>query len=211
MPFRDRTEAGARLARELARFAPERPLVLALPRGGVPVAAPIAKALGAPLDVIVARKLGAPHDEELGIGAVAPGGVRVLDARLIEALGVTPAQIERVGAKEEREVVRRLVAYRGVPAPPDARGRFVILVDDGLATGVTARAALRSLRQGGASRVVLAVPVGAADTVDALAREADEVVCLETPENFRAVGVWYDDFRATSDDEVVSLLAASRH
>ena len=211
MPFRDRAQAGDLLAKRLAEFAPEHPLVLALPRGGVPVAAPVARALHAPLDVIVARKLGAPGNEELGIGAVAPGGVRVLDERLIAALHVPPEHVARVTAKEQREVARRLMAYRGSPDPPDARGRFVILVDDGLATGVTARAALASLRQAGASRVVLAVPVGAADTVDALQPEADGIVCLECPLDFRAVGVWYDDFRPTSDDEVVDLLAASRH
>ncbi|HVL49705.1 MAG TPA: alpha/beta family hydrolase [Candidatus Thermoplasmatota archaeon] len=207
MPFTDRRDAGRRLARVLDRFSTEDPLVLGIPRGGVVVARAVADALGAPLDVAVARKLGAPSQRELALGAIAPGDVRVVDERLVSALRVGRDDLEEIVAAERDEMKRRLARYRGENAPPDVRGRVALVVDDGLATGATATAAVRSLRAGGASKVVLAIPVASPEAIARLEREADEVVCLEAPHHFRAVGLWYDDFTQTTDKEVMDALA----
>ena len=210
-PFRDRGEAGRALAAQLTAYA-DRPdvLVLALPRGGVPVAYEVARALGAPLDVFVVRKLGVPGYEELAMGAVATGGVRVLNDDIVTGLRIPGYLIEAVAAQEQAELKRRERAYRGGRPPPDVRGRTVILVDDGLATGATMRAAVKALRQQQPARIVVAVPVAAAETCAALQAEADEVVCAITPEPFHAVGRWYEDFSQTTDEEVRDLLARRR-
>jgi putative phosphoribosyl transferase len=193
------------------RYLHERaPVVVGLPRGGVPVAYEVAQALGAPLDVVVVRKLGVPFQPELAMGAIAEGGVRVLVPRIVHAARVTEAELTFAERREGTELLRRSRRYRDGAAPLDLTGRTVVVVDDGLATGATARAAIASVRARGARHVVLAVPVGATESVDLLAQEADEVVCVETHDDFLAVGEWYDDFSATSDDEVVTLLDAAR-
>jgi putative phosphoribosyl transferase len=178
------------------------PIIVALPRGGVPVAAEIAARLGAPLDVIVVRKLGCPGQPELGIGAIGENGVRLLNDELIAQAGVTPAQIEAVAASEQAELRRRVQRYRAGRPPTSVAGRTVVVVDDGLATGFTARTAVAVLRLQGAERIVLAVPVAPPQAVQELEAVADEVVCLETPAWFMAIGEWYADFRQTSDEEV---------
>jgi len=180
-------------------------LVLGLPRGGVPVAWEVARRLGAPLDVFVVRKLGFPGHEELAMGAIASGGVRVLNPEVI-AYGVSRAQIEQVTEKERRELERREQLFRGDRPPMRVADRTVVLVDDGLATGSTMRAAVRALRQERAGRIIVAVPVAAPSVCAEMKAEADEVVCAATPEPFRAVGLWYDDFAQTSDAEVRELL-----
>ena len=209
MPFLDRADAGRKLAGALERFRSRSPVVLALPRGGVPVGFAVARALGAPLDVIDARKLGAPGHEELAVGAIAPGAVYV-DRLLVRRLGVSAAYLEQITTAEGRELERRERLYRSGRPPLDVEGRVVILVDDGLATGATARAAVASLRQRRPAQVILAVPVGAPETVARLREVADDVVCLDTPPDFRAVSLAYRDFSPTSDAEVVSCLAAAR-
>jgi putative phosphoribosyl transferase len=206
--FRDRTEAGRMLAELLREYAGrDDVVVLALPRGGVPVAYEVAKALGAPLDVFVVRKLGVPGHEELAMGAIASGGALVLDERMIAALGISRADLEQAVARELRELERREDAYREAGEPPQLEGKTVILVDDGLATGSTMRAAALAVRGHDPERVVVAVPVAAAETCDAFGDEADEIVCGLTPRPFQAVGLWYEDFSQTSDDEVRELLA----
>ncbi len=185
-------------------------IVLALPRGGVPVGFEVARAIGAPLDVFLVRKLGFPGNEEFAMGAIASGGVRVLDEALLRRVGISPAAVERVVQQEERELRRREYAYRGKVPPAELAGRTVILVDDGLATGSSMRAAVKAARQRGARRIVVATPVGPADTVRELARLADEVVCPSTPEPFLAVGRFYQNFDQTEDAEVVELLEESR-
>jgi putative phosphoribosyl transferase len=204
--FVDRVEAGRRLGEALEGLAGPDVVILAIPRGGVIVGEAVALALGAPLDVVVPRKIGAPGNPELGIGAIAPG-VRVLDERMIRALGVAPEYVEREVAAQEVEIGRRQDAYRAGRPPLDLRGRVAIVVDDGIATGGTAAAALRWARAGGAAEVVLAVPVAPVQSLARLAREADRIVVLATPEPFFAVGEWYRRFDQTSDDEVVSALA----
>jgi predicted phosphoribosyltransferase len=181
-------------------------MVLALPRGGVPVAYEVAQALHAPLDVFLVRKLGVPGHEELAMGAIASGGVRILDRNLIEMLGIGPDDIEQVTARELRELARREILYRDNRPAPDVRGRTVILVDDGLATGSTMRAAVQALRREGARSIVVAVPIAAPDTCESMREEVDDIVCAVTPEPFRAVGIWYVDFSETSDQEVRDLL-----
>lgn len=206
--FRDRTEAGETLAERLHRYANrDDVVVLALPRGGVPVAFAVASAIGAPLDVFVVRKLGVPWHPELAMGAIASGGICVLNEEVIRALSISDDAIEEVAAEEARELERRDIAYRDGRPRPDIRGKIVILVDDGLATGSTMRAAVKAVRRLEPARVVVAVPVGAIDTVRALQSDADEVVCVETPEPFFGVGTWYDDFSQTTDEEVRDLLA----
>jgi predicted phosphoribosyltransferase len=209
--FRDRRAAGEALAARLRHFA-NRPdvLVLALPRGGVPVAAEVAEALGAPLDVFVVRKLGVPGQEELAMGALASGGVRVLDEELIRAARVSREDIDRVARVESEELERRERQYRANRPPPDVAGKTVILIDDGLATGASMRAAVMALRSQGPARIVVAVPVGAPDTCHALRSAADEVVCLETPDPFLSVGLWYEDFSQTTDEEVQALIGQPR-
>lgn len=204
--FDDRKDAGRRLAERLSSYRGRDVIVLALPRGGVEVGYEVARSLDAPLDVIVARKIGAPGQPELGIGAVAPGGVRILDPQAIRWLGVTDDQIAWIAAQEEEEMDRRLQEYRGNAAPMDLRGKTVILVDDGLATGVTARAAVEAVRNEGAREIVLAIPVCAAETAEAFRARVDSVVCVSTPPDFRAVGLWYRDFSQVTDEEVKALL-----
>jgi predicted phosphoribosyltransferase len=206
--FRDRSEAGRILARELADYAGrDDVLVLALPRGGLPVGYELAKALGAPLDAFVVRKVGVPGYEELAMGAVATGGVLFLDDAMVQRLGISPAQVERAVAAERRELERREAAYREGRDPPDLEGKTVILVDDGLATGASMRAAARAVRRQNPAHVVIAVPVAAAETCNDFREDVDDVVCARTPAPFYAVGLWYDDFSQTTDDEVRELLA----
>ena len=205
MIFTDRRDAGERLAQALRHLGPNA-LVLAIPRGGVIVGEVVARELGEPLDVVVPRKVGAPGNPELAFGAVAPG-VRVLDPRMIRALGVSERYLEREIASQEAEIERRQRAYRGGRPPQPIPGRVAIVVDDGVATGSTAVAALRWARAQGAERVVLAVPVAPPQTIERLRAEADEVVALETPQPFLAVGEWYRDFDQTTDEQVVSALA----
>ncbi len=207
MIFQDRREAGQILATRLTRYA-NRPdvIVLALPRGGVPVAFEVARALHVPLDVFLVRKLGVPGHEELAMGAIASGGARVLNEETIRALEIPYKIIGQVTARERRELNRRERAYREGRPAPDVRGHVVILVDDGLATGSTMRAAIAALRQQRPARIVVAVPVGASDTCAAFRSDADEAICAVEPEPFYAVGVWYDDFSQTTDEEVHELL-----
>jgi len=207
--FRNRTDAGRQLAEKLATYA-DRPdvLVLALPRGGVPVGSEVARALGAPLDAFLVRKLGVPGYEELAMGAVATGGVRVLNDEIVRGLGIVEHVIDVAVAREMEELARREQLYRGGSPPPNVAGRTVILVDDGLATGATMRAAVAALRRQHPARIVVAVPTASPDTREALKAEADDVVCAITPEPFFAVGHWYEDFRQTTDDEVRDLLRA---
>ena len=206
--FRDRRDAGRLLAEKLAAYA-NRPdvLVLALPRGGVPVAYEVARRLGAPLDVFVVRKLGVPGHEELAMGAVATGGVRVLNDQLVEQLGIPDQMIDAVAARERQELARRERLYRGGRRPPDVRGRTVILVDDGLATGATMYAAIEALRKQNPGRIVVAVPTASPETCEEMKVKADHVICAITPDPFQAVGRWYQDFSQTSDEEVADLLA----
>lgn len=205
--FRDRTEAGRLLAERLRGYAGrDDVVVLALPRGGVPVAYEVAKELGAPLGVFVVRKLGVPGYEELAMGAIASGGVVVLDERLVRRLGIGRTQLEDAIAREAQELERREDAYDGRRGPPKLEGKTVILVDDGLATGSTMRAAARAVRELKPDRVVVAVPVAAAETCDEFRNVVDEVLCQVTPTPFHAVGLWYDDFSQTSDEEVRELL-----
>lgn len=204
--FRDRSEAGQLLGRRLAHLRVEHPVVLGLPRGGVPVAAEVARALDAPLDVLVVRKLGVPFQPELGIGAVAEGGVTVVDSDMAERSGLGRYEIGVVAARERDEMARLVRLYRDGIQPIDISGRTAVIVDDGLATGGTARAAIRAVRARGAAKVILAVPVAPRDTVAELEHEADEVVCLRAPGQFQAVGQWYGNFSQTTDQEVVDLL-----
>jgi predicted phosphoribosyltransferase len=208
LPFRDRREAGRQLAAMLTAYT-HRPdvLVLALPRGGVPVASEVARALDAPLDVFLVRKLGVPGHEELAMGAIASGGVRVLNDELVRALRIPYHVIAAVAAREQQELARRERLYRGDRPPPEVRGRTVILVDDGLATGATMYAAVKALRQQLPARIVVAVPIAAPEACAELSEEVDEIVCAVTPEAFYAVGLWYADFSQTTDEEVRDLLA----
>jgi putative phosphoribosyl transferase len=210
--FKDRRNAGRFLASKLSRHAHrEDALVLALPRGGVPVGYEIALALGLPLDVFVVRKLGAPLQEELAIGAIATGGVRVLNEALIQQLGISPGVTESITAAQERELQRREQLYRGIRPPVQVRDKRVILVDDGLATGASMRAAIQALRQHGPEQIVIAVPVGAVETCRDLQREVEEVVCGRCPDDLGAVGLWYEDFTQTTDEEVAQLLQHIAH
>ena len=208
--FEDRVDAGRQLAERLAPYAEERPVVFALPRGGVPVGAEVSRSLGAPLEVIVSRKLGAPGQPEFGIGAVAPSGVRVLNERAVRALGIEEDYLEMISGRELAEAERRLKLFRGDRPYPHLERRTAILVDDGLATGVTARAALLALRRMNPRRLVLAVPVCALQTAELLRPEADDLICLLAPANLEAVGLWYRNFEQTSDEEVVRLLEEVR-
>lgn len=208
-PFNDRREAGGVLAESLRKYAGrDDVLVLALPRGGVPVAHEVAAALGAALDLFLVRKLGTPGHRELAMGAIASGGVRVLNQDVVRWYGITSADIEAVAREEQRELERREVAYREGRDSVPVDGRIVILIDDGLATGSTMRAAVEAVRLRKPKRVIVAVPVGAPQTCDELSTIADEVVCARKPEPFAAVGQWYLDFDQTTDDEVRELLRA---
>jgi predicted phosphoribosyltransferase len=210
-PFRDRREAGQVLAQELARYAGrDDVVVLALPRGGVPVAYEVASALGAPLDVFVVRKLGLPGQEELAMGAIASGGVRVLNERVIAEAAVREEEVDEVARREQAEVERREQLYRDGHAPLDVRGKIAILIDDGLATGSTMRAAVAALRRQEPAKLLVGVPTAARSTCEELEQEVDEIVCARTPEPFWAVGAWYEDFSQTTDEEVRDLLARAR-
>jgi putative phosphoribosyl transferase len=214
MLFLDRTDAGRQLAALLTAYADRSDvLVLALPRGGVPVAYEVARALHAPLDVFLVRKLGLPGQEELAMGAIASGGVRVLNDEVVRALDIPDEVIDAVAADEQRELERRERLYRDDRPAPEVRGRTVLLVDDGLATGSTMRAAVAALRQQQPRRIVVAVPVAAAETGEELRAEVDDVVCARTPDPFYAVGVWYRSFAQTTDQQVHDLLerAAEEH
>jgi putative phosphoribosyl transferase len=206
MPFRDRAEAGRRLAGALLRLRGQDAVVLALPRGGVPVAAEVARALHVPLDVVVVRKLGVPVQPELGMGAIGEDGVRVINPEVVQLAQVTSGDIAAVEQRERRELQRRAQRCRGARPPAPVAGRTAIIVDDGVATGSTARAACQVTRARGAARVVLAVPVAPPSIRESMAGDADEVICLETPAHFSAIGEWYEDFSQTSDEEVVRLL-----
>lgn len=206
--FRDRVDAGRALAADLSAYAGrDDVLVLALPRGGVPVGFEVARALGAPLDVFIVRKLGVPGHEELAMGAIASGGVRVLNASVVRPLRIPESIIDSVAAREQAELERREREYRDGRGPPDVRGRTVILVDDGLATGATMRAAAEALRLQGPARVVVAVPVSAEESCEEFREQVDEIVCTITPSPFYGVGMWYEDFSQTTDAEVRELLA----
>lgn len=206
--FRDRIDAGQRLAEALGAYANRTDvLVLALPRGGVPVAAEVAKKLNAPLDVLVVRKLGVPFHSELGMGAIATGGVRIVNKEVVDALGIAADAIEIVAREEQRELERREKAYRGDVPAPNIEGKIVILVDDGIATGSTMLAAIAAAKQLKAARVVVAVPTVAASTYSKMRQATDDVVALLVPEEFYAVGQWYENFAQTTDDEVRELLA----
>jgi putative phosphoribosyl transferase len=205
--FADRSAAGRELAERLSRYAGRKDIVvLGLPRGGVPVAYEVAAALAAPLDVFVVRKLGVPGHEELAMGAIASGGVRVLNERVVNEVGIDAPEIEAVADRERAELERRERAYRGERDPIDVEGKTVIVVDDGLATGATMRAAITALRDRRADTIVVAVPTGSPQTCAEIGETVDEIVCARTPEEFTAVGVWYRDFEPTSDDEVRRLL-----
>ena len=206
--FRDRRDAGRQLGEEVRRRYGTRSdaLVLALPRGGVPVAFEVAQAIDAPLDVFIVRKLGFPGHEELAMGAIASGGVRVLNDEVLRYSPVPQRAIDEATAREQQELERRERSYRGTRPPLDVTSRTVFVVDDGLATGSTMRAAVRALRRMNSSEVIVAVPVAAAETCEDLRREVDDLICLSTPSPFQAVGLWYEDFDQTSDAEVLELL-----
>ncbi|HJQ80183.1 MAG TPA: phosphoribosyltransferase [Lacipirellulaceae bacterium] len=210
--FRDRSHAGQLLAEKLSKYA-NRPdaIVLALPRGGVPVGYEVARDLNIPLDVFIVRKLGVPGYEELAMGAVATGGIRVLNEQVVHNLNIPENVINAVADWETEEIRRREERYRGDEPPPDVHGKTVILVDDGLATGSTMLAALKALRQQLPARIVVAVPTAAPETCEQMKAEADEAICAITPEPFYAVGLWYENFSQTTDEEVRELLAAARH
>lgn len=206
--FLDRVEAGQLLGRAVAERVSDRTnvIVLALPRGGVPVGYEVARVIGAPMDVFIVRKLGVPGHEELAMGAIASGGIRVMNDDVLRYVPVSKKAIEAVSARELVELARRERSYRGSKPPLDIRGKTVIVVDDGLATGSTMRAAVRALRQKNAGSIIVAVPVAARETCEEISREVDDIVCLRTPDPFQAVGLWYDDFSQTTDEEVHELL-----
>lgn len=212
MVFHDRHDAGRQLAERLMQYA-ARPdaLVLALPRGGLPVAAEVSAALHLPLDLLLVRKLGLPGNEELAVGAVTAGGEPIFNQELIDMLGVNRSEIDAVLARERQELRRREALYRDDAPPPWLQGQTVLLVDDGLATGATMRSAIRAVRGQNAARVVMAVPVAAESACAALSLEADECVCLSTPEPFQAVSVWYEYFPQVTDDEVRNIYSLARH
>ena len=209
-PFEDRRDAGRQLAAKLSRFRDGRCVIFGLPRGGVPVGFEISRSLGAPLDVFVSRKLGAPGQPEFGIGAVAAGGVRVLNTDVIRRLGIPDEYVERITAQEIAEVNRRLHFFRGGRPEMEVSGRTAILVDDGLATGVTARAAVEALKLRKPGRLILAAPVCAAQTAKLFTSQVDELLCLDSPSDLGAIGLWYKNFDQTTDQEVVQLLEKAR-
>jgi putative phosphoribosyl transferase len=212
MPFKDRSDAGRRLAAALKAYRRQKPVVLALPRGGVPVAAEVCAALDAPLDLIIARKIGVPIQPELAMGAIAEGGepAIVRNEEIIALVGITEAEFKAVCDRERREIERRRRRYLGDRAPVEVAGRTAIVIDDGIATGATMRAALLAVRARKPKQVVMAVPVAPTSTLDALRRDADDIVCLEDHEPFGAIGMFYRDFRQVSDEEVVDFLARHR-
>lgn len=207
--FADRRDAGRRLAERLLALTDEEPVVVALPRGGVPVASEVARTLGAPLEILAVRKLGAPHNPEYGIGAIAEDGTRVFDPEALAVLGIDNAALAAIVARESEELRRRVAAYRGDRHPIELKGRTVVVVDDGVATGVTDTAALRSVRRKHPRRLILAVPVAAPDSLARLREEADDVFCLLAPALLYGVGQWYRDFSQVSDDQVIAALNES--
>lgn len=208
--YKDRYDAGRKLAENLLQYKDENPIVIALPRGGVVVGFEIAKMLNAPLDVLVARKLGAPFYPELGIGAIAPNSVKVLDKDIIKSLNVSDRDLETLIERETEEMYRRIELYRGKLQLPDLGGKTVILVDDGLATGVTARAAIKWIKNMSPKKIILAVPVSPPDTAEYFRNEVDELLCLHEPPEFYAVGAYYMNFDQTTDNEVISLLEKAK-
>lgn len=209
-PFRDRTEAGQQLGELLSPYAGrDDVLILALPRGGIPVALAVARALDVPMDILNVRKLGYPGQEELAMGAIATGGIRVVNDEVVRMLQIPQDVIDRAAEEESHELERREQVYRGGRPPPDLQGRTVILIDDGIATGSTIRAAIAAVRQQGPARVVVAIPVAPAEVCEQLRREADEVVCLRAPEAFLAIGLFYESFPQLTDEEVRQLLAVA--
>jgi len=207
MVFQDRQEAGRKLAERLRAYANRNDVVvLGIPRGGVPVAFEVARALRAPLDIFLSRKLGVPGQEELAFGAIATGGTRVLDREIIEAVGISEEQIEQITAKVKKELERRENLYRGAQPPLRVEGLTVLLIDDGIATGSSMRAAIKALRQMKPARVVVAVPVAPQSTCSRLALEVDELICVHTPRDFYAIGQFYEDFSQVADEEVTALL-----
>jgi predicted phosphoribosyltransferase len=207
MVFENRRDAGRRLAAELLRFAEERPIVVAVPRGGVPVAVEVARALDAPLDLLTVRKLGAPQNPEFAIGAIAEDGTAVVNEHAARHVGVTWTQLTRILEREQRELGRRVERFRAGRAPLEVQGRTVIVVDDGLATGLSDLAAVRALRSRRSARIVVAAPVGSREAIALLGDEADEVVCVARPRELFGVGRWYRDFSPVADEEVLALLA----
>jgi predicted phosphoribosyltransferase len=209
--FEDRLDAGRKLGARMLKASLHEPIVYGLPRGGVPVAAEVARSLGAPLDIVLVRKLGVPFQPELALGAVVDGAESetVLNDDVVAATGVTPKEIDEIRAREEKEIERRRAVFLKGRARPDPKGRDAIVVDDGLATGATALAAIHALKRRGAARVILAVPLAPSDAVVRLAREADEVICLEKPEPFWGIGAWYGDFHQLDDAEVTAALDAA--
>jgi putative phosphoribosyl transferase len=210
MAFRDRSDAGRKLGEELERFAEEDVIVLGMPRGGVEVAFEVARSLEAPLDVVVIRKLGAPANPEFGFGAIGPNGLRILDDQSVRMLGLSEEDIERVAEREREELERRLEEYRGERTMPDMEGKTLIVVDDGAATGGSARAAVRALKEMDPGKLILALAVAPPDTAEELRQEVDELICLETPSAFMAVGQWYSNFSQTTDEQVVELLKRAK-
>jgi putative phosphoribosyl transferase len=208
MVFEDRRHAGRELAARLLPLARERPIVIGLPRGGIPVAVEVARALDAPVEVLTVRKLGAPENPELAVGAVAEDGTAVLDVTLARRLGMTQAQLDQVVEREAAELRRRTERFRDGWQPVEVRDRTVIVVDDGLATGLSDLVAVRALRRRGAARIVVAVPVGSREALSMLGEEADEVICHTIPAELLSVGHWYEDFSAVSDDDALALLAS---
>ena len=204
--FTDRREAGRQVAAALKEFASPTPVVIGLPRGGVVVAAQVARALNAPLDVLIAKKLGSPQNEEVGIGAIAPGGVVLIDEAAVTSLGISTAALARIVAKQTSEADRRAKLYRSKRPAVEVRGRTVILVDDGLATGITARAAIRAVKRNAPASLVLAVPVCSMEAAELLRAEVDVFITLYTPAPFQAVSIYYGDFEPTTDAEVLALL-----
>lgn len=211
MVFQNRGEAGKQLAAELFKYRTENPYVLAMPRGGVPIGYEIAEVLQAPLDVLVVRKIGLSGNKEFGIGAIAEGGVTVLDNTTTEVLGIDAVEIKDTVELEEKELQRRVKIYRSGLPPPDLAGKTAILVDDGMATGMTARAAIESAKKLKPQKIILAAPVCALDTTEGIRNLVDEVVCLATPAQFTAVALWYQEFTQISDEEVVELLNKRRN
>lgn len=206
--FRDRLDAGERLAKQLEKYTNDKDvIVLALPRGGVPVGYVVAKALGVPLDVFLVRKLGLPGQEELAMGAIASGGVRVFNEGIIRNLRPSHQEIDAVITREQAVLNKRDSLYRGDRPPLDLNGRIVILIDDGIATGATIRAAIKAIQQMGCQKLIVATPLAPSSTIKDLEKEVDEIICLETPEPFFAIGSWYNDFSQTTDAEVQRLLA----
>lgn len=207
--FQNRADAGHQLAQKLKHYSTEKPIILALPRGGVPVAYEIAEALKAPLEVLIVRKIGLPWNPELGVGAVAPG-VRILDKKMLYQFGVTTAEIEKIIAKEQQEVERRQELYQQHDDLQKITGKTVILVDDGVATGVTVRAAIQAVKHLTPSKIILAIPVGAAETIQQLSLLVNDLICLEVPSFFQAVGAFYSSFPQVADDEVMRLLTLAK-